>query len=512
MKFQTIQKLFFLFILLFFLFVFYEKLVGKMSFNKEFSVRVAFTAGTAITRFDPIRIQLDTEAVILDNLYSPLLRIGNDGNIVPFFAEKFWWKGDSLHLKVRNGYRTVDGHTVDVHDAEFSLRRVMSSHTNAHGDLALLICPDGKFENIDSPCPGLKVSGDELILTVVKSSYRSFLMKLLTTMDFGIIPRVSFDDSIPIPKIKDYRNTTGPYYVEKDDPNGAYLLKANPNHWLINSGMPTQLEFVPTFTSAALDLLEAGKVDFISCINVEPSAKLMEFRNDVRFNFFDTYPIRKYFAATTQDQLSKYSKIERHAIYQKIREAFLKHPDAKGWNPSIDFYPALGEGSLDKNQLEQMQLIANNSTMTKTSQSITIRVGKRWNKMYEEVFKDNSEFKIVQASTLSPFLPLKDRPDFYITGTDSAFQESFSLISYNITADMVLLTKEESKPWLNKYISLEDKEERIKMLRELNFKTLESGLIGVIGEAPYTSVSRKPFRYEGSKFFAGSPLWVIRQN
>lgn len=481
-------------------------------FPRENKVRIAFNAKSSVTAFDPARIQMDIEAIVLDNLYSPLVRMATDGTIEPFFAEHYFWVGNTVHFKVRANFRTVDGWLVTAKDAEFSIRRILISDSNAHGSLAMFLCPDARPTSIDSHCAGIESTESELKLTVVNAKYKPFLLKLLSSMDFGIVPQAACNPSSPKHEILNYRNTTGPYYVSKDDPKGAFVLTSNPNHWLKNSGLPEELEFVPANPQEAISLIRAGKVDFISCINVEPSQELETLKAEGKFNFFETYPIRKFMIASSHSKLKDFSVAERHAVHQMIRNAFLGHAESVGWSASIDFFPPLGEGALNRSQMSELKKTIASSENTRIHRKVTVGVGRSRLKLFTSILKDFEQLEVVPITNMAPFLPESERPDFYILGTDSSFHESFSLISYNVVAELVSLSRAESVDWLRRYMEFEDKTDRIAMLKDLNFETLQSGVIGVIGEAPYIEVSRKPFRYQGSKFFAGSPLWLIRQD
>lgn len=491
-----------------------------LSFFKQYAdkktsttlVRIAFKAKTSVHAFDPSRIQLDTEAIVLDNLYSPLIRIASDGTIEPALAEKFWWVDNTLHLKIREDVRTIDGHLLTVQDAIFSLKRILVSNTNAHGNLRIFLCPTQQTFTMTDPCDGIAAHGNELLLTVVKPNYRPFLLKLISSMDFGIIPKIACDDTKPVPAIIDYRNTSGPYYVIKDDPKGAFILQANPSHWLLNTGIPKTLEFHPADPEDAIGLLVKDEVDYISCVNVEPSQRLADLRKNSDINFFETYPIRKLLIGTTFDQLKDFTSEQRLFLYQEIREAVLKNADSNGWTPSLDFFPTLGEGALTESKMNEFKKLNSQAMKVKIHRQVTLGVSKkRWD-LFSNALKGNNHFRLVPVSTASAFMPLAERPDFYISATDSSFYESLSLVSYNIKVEKFDLTKDQGAEWLDRYMSAEDKSVRIEMLRDLNFRSLSKGIVGVIGEAPYIEVSRKPFHYTGSKFFAGSPLWLIRQD
>ena len=185
--------------------------LGFVSFSsnlhlaKDSKVRIAFNAKSSVTAFDPARIQMDVEAIVLDNLYSPLVRMGSDGTIEPFFAEHYWWNGNTLHFKIRENFRTVDGWAVTAKDAEFTLKRILISDSNAHGNLAIFLCTNTKPVDIESECPGIQSTETELRLTVANVKYKPFLLKLLASMDFGIIPKLACNLNSPRYEIRDRR-------------------------------------------------------------------------------------------------------------------------------------------------------------------------------------------------------------------------------------------------------------------------------------------------------------------
>lgn len=487
-------------------------IVAKLSSNPEGKkVRIAFNSKSSVTKFDPAKIQQDVEAVVLDNLFSPLVRVGVDGTIEPFFAEHYEWSGNTLHLKIRKNLRTIDGWLITARDAEFSLKRILLSKTNAHGNLSLFLCPDETFKNIGSKCSGIESSDDELKLTVIKSSFKPFLLNLLSSMDFGVIPKAACNlDSADL-EIKDYRNTSGPYFVSKDDPKGAFELSKNPNHWLAETGIPDGFQFIPSSPNEAIAKMKAGEVDYISCINVDPSM-VGDLRQDSNLNIFETYPIRKFIVASSHSRLKQFSVSERLAIHQRIRNAFTRIPESQGWAPSIDFYPPSGVGSLTSSQSSQLKAMIADSAKTRIHRKIVVAAGASRVEFVKAMLSEDNDFEVVSSSNMAPFMPEAERPDFYIAGTDSAFLESFGLVSYSVLAEQVDMTKAESEIWLTKYLSLEEKTDRVVMINELNARTLMKGVMGILGESPYIHITRKPFRYAGSKYFAGSALWYIRRD
>ena len=480
--------------------------------SKDLRVRIAYKAKTSAASFDPARIKLDTEAVILDNLFSPLVRVGDDGVIEPAAAEKFFWAGNKLHFEIRSTLKTVDGISITASDAAFSLKRLLVDRENTHGDLQTFLCPHDPITSVDNDCEGIEVVGNTLILTVAKSGYRQFLLRMLANMDFGIIPKSSCDNKSEFPRITDYRNTSGPYYVKRDDTNGNFVLEANPHHWLFSTGIPKTLEFFQLPGEQGLRALQEGAVDFIPTINTSPSESLEKLRTDSNYSFFDTLPICRYFVATTPEQLNDFTDEERQAVRELVRSAFFAVGPSAGWKPADELFPALGEAGLSAKQRNELISWQKKSSSSKIHRKFTLAVSKRWMPLFSAALSSNPQIKLVELTQMPRFLPLAQRPDFYFAGTDAGFYESINLISYNMAAGFFPLLKDEGREWVAAYVSEEDKAIRIKMLQELHYATLHRGLVGVIAEAPYTAIARKPLRYEGSRFFAGSPLWTIKAN
>ena len=105
-----------------------------------------------------------------------------------------------------------------------SFKRLMILSRNTHGDFKSLVCPEVELKSVFDDCPRMEIEGNTLILT---PRYRSdLLVGMLSAIDFAIIPRKSFDpESL---KITDYRNTSGPYYVDQDKWGWKYGFKTQP--------------------------------------------------------------------------------------------------------------------------------------------------------------------------------------------------------------------------------------------------------------------------------------------
>ena len=154
----------------------------------------------------------------------------------------FYWRDQKFYLVIRDDLKTVDGYPITAEDVMLSFKRLMILSQNTHGDFKSLVCPETELKSVFDDCPRMEIEGNTLILT---PRYRSdLLVGMLSAIDFAIIPRKSFD---PVSlKITDYRNTSGPYYVDQDNGDGNIVLKPNPTHFHFEESMAQEVRLIPT--------------------------------------------------------------------------------------------------------------------------------------------------------------------------------------------------------------------------------------------------------------------------
>ncbi len=66
--------------------------------TKILHLKVGFPSISAVSAYDPAVIQMAYEYVLLENIFSTLVEIDVNGNVVPGLAESFEWIDDELHL------------------------------------------------------------------------------------------------------------------------------------------------------------------------------------------------------------------------------------------------------------------------------------------------------------------------------------------------------------------------------------------------------------------------------
>ena len=106
----------------------------------------------------------------------------------------------------------------------------------------------------------------------------------------------------------------------------------------------------------------------------------------------------------------------------------------------------------------------------------------------------------------------KEIPDYSLVSTDSGFLEDIGLLSYSMNSGTFGFSKEEGKAWLKDYMEIEDRKERIKILKKMQLDSLTQGFIVPLFSSPYVAVARKPWNLQLSELFANCPLWKIRKD
>ena len=74
----------------------------KPSNSASSEITIAFKAQTPVANFDPAFIKMDTEYIVLENLFSTLLILDNQGLLRAGVADQLWLQGYSLHLKIQD--------------------------------------------------------------------------------------------------------------------------------------------------------------------------------------------------------------------------------------------------------------------------------------------------------------------------------------------------------------------------------------------------------------------------
>jgi hypothetical protein len=493
------------------------------SVNKKDSqtdtLRIAFPYTKPATSYEPAKIQLAPEYVFLENIFSPIVEMNpQTGQVEAGVAEKFYWKDLELHLVIRKDLKTVDGKPITADDAAFSLKRLLSLPGNTHGEFQELICGLTRGQSVEEHCDGIRVHGNELILKTTPAG-KTFLLPMLVVIDFAVVPRSSVDPTSM--KIIDFKNTSGPYYVNKDSETGEIELKANPNHYHFSKEMPQTIILVPTEKAnpnASLEDFRKGRLDFISTVDAARADEVIAFsRTQSDAVLHTTMNIRSFVLTFSKRGRDEIPANIRFAIGRTLRESFSKRfAGFDGYETSKQFFPSFGEAALPKDKLEKIdKLFPINSEIPKQKFKMTlVRLGDS-TKFVEAIRAALPDVEVSEAAKNPNFLKydsIEDMPHMAITGPDTGFQEDIGLITYSLNAGYFGMDHDGRRLWLKEYMNIQDKSKRVESLKQLHEKTLSEPFVVPLLIAPYAAIIRKPWKAGLSQLYANNQLWLIRKN
>jgi len=496
--------------------LYYQKYQWSNYMSDE--LKVAFPYAKPARFYEPTQIHLSPEYSFLENIFSTLVELSpEDASVQKGIAESWEWVNDELVFTIRKDIKTAAGVHLTAEDAEFSLKRVLVKTQNTHGNLKDLVCSAAIIKSIDDTCEGIRSVGNKLFLKI--SGKSAFILPMLSGIDFAIIPKLSVD--IKTLDIIDYRNTSGPYYVEKDSEDGKIELIANQNHYHYSKEMPQKIILVPTDPnnkSEAIGLFKKGLVDLLTTVDAARTEEMFYLNKEIsNSNLHVTANIRSYQLVFTERGIQELNLEQRIALGRQIKstvnKVFLELP---GYELSNQFYPPYGSGAIDPGRAESY------ATRTGTLKNLTakkilisiIRLGNI--DIYKNAIEKDLPIAQVTEGKKSPtfekYNNIDDMPHAIIAGPDSGFNEDISLISYSLAAGEFGLSTKERELWLSEYVMIPNKESRLKKLKELHEKALASAILIPMFSGPYTALVRAPWTFHFSKIMANDPIWRIKKN
>ena len=501
------------------LLVLWMALMGT-NFSQKTILRVAFSRDVSVDAYEPTRIYYSVEYVFLEGIFSPLVELSDEsGAPVSSIAKEFFWKGNELHFVIRDDLRTIDGHKIGVDDVITSLKRLLILSKNTHGDFKNLVCPDIQLQTMEQDCPRIKKQGDNtLILDLVEQ--RDFVIPMLAAIDFAIIPRSSIDPKTL--KIVDYRNTTGPYYVERDEGGGNIVLKANSAHFHYSSKMPQELVLVPTrgmSKGEVVELYKKGELDHVTTTGAMSVNDLKQMEPE-KSNFYESIYIKTELVYITEKGKNRLPLEKRLAFAKSLQKAFHDHyEDREGYRAIRQFFTAIKGGQGLSREMEGLLNEAFDKVpMERSGEGIFLGIFKSKGyglEEYEMLARQYMpELQIKKDKGIPTFTKLadEDMPDYRLTSTDSGFLEDIGLLSYMINAGNFGLSREEGKAWLADYMNTRDKKERLDKIDRMHTKSLAEGLMIPLIATPYVAVVKKPWKMHFSPLFANNQFWKIRRD
>lgn len=477
-------------------------------------IRISWYAGNKIETHDPADIQFAAPAVLLMNLYTSLLVFNNKSEMDFGLIQAFNWISDSeIEFKFNENLRSSKNDLITAKDAYLSFKRLMVKQTNTHGDLQNFLCPDVKLNNIKDECPGLRYEGNSLFLKTPDPKLAKFLLPLIANCDFGIIPANAIDWTSSDLKIIDYANTSGPYFVEATNEKGEHVLRANKNSPLYHSEMPQGFRIVPVLDASSPTKLKSGEINMISTIDRTQPDDFLAFEQNSEYNVHKTSDLKVTAMEFTTVGQKKLTEKERLALGSLVKRITINSwPLQTAFKKADQFFPPFGEASLSDIQLQEIQLLYENSGSLPLK-NIRISVEGYKLEFYKNLFVDYKNIEFIKFNGMPNSKNEEDMEDASIVPGDTGFYENISLISYYMTTGSFGYDdKKSANKWIQNYIKIDDKSERLAKLKQLHFEVLAKGVIIPISLTPYYAVVRKDWKIDFHRHFAGTPLWMMRKN
>lgn len=487
---------------------------SKITRTTDMNLKISWYTDLNLENHDPADIQFAAPAVLLMNLYSSLLIYNNKSEIDFALAEYLNWISDSeIEFKFNTNLRSSKNDPITAEDAYLSFKRLMVKQTNTHGDLQNFLCPGLKLNSMNDDCPGLRYEKNSLFLKSADPSLAKFLLPLIASCDFGIIPKNAIDWNSADLKIIDYANTSGPFFVDSTNEKGEHILKANKNSPLYDINMPQTVEIKPVLDNSSPIKLQNGEIDMITTIDRARPEDLLQFENNKQYFLHQTSGLE-----VTKLQITskgQYNLTER----ERLSLGFLiKNKMAKSWSKETafketdQFFPAFGEAGLSDLKLNEIRnLYKESGELPKKKIKISVE-GYRLEE-FKKIFSSEENIEFVRFSGRPSLKKFEDMEDGYIVPGDTGFYENISLISYYMTTGSFgYADKKSANKWIQDYIKIEDKSERLAKLKQLHFEVLAKGIIVPISITPYYAVARNDWKLDFHRHFAGTPLWMMRKN
>lgn len=458
-----------------------------------------------LQEIDGRKIVTAVDYQMIINLNLTLVTYDKDTNLVTLLADDYDIQDRTIIFHLKKGVKTISGHEIKAIDAEVSLKRVIAAKAS-HSRLAELLCPD-----IDNNyCSNINSSGYELKLTAQRKSYIPFILNLLASADNVIMPLTALDSSLPSSRIVNFKETSGPYYINFDKlenkPLDSIELHVNPNHFLYKNSLAKKVTYTLIKEN---DLISDSKLNknfnYIHNVYSVSNDNIDKISNpESNLSFYSTNPLRNSMIFTTLIAKEKFTSHDLlyHSLYIKkeILKSHNTYPNIR--QLQVEFFTTGSDGSLRSEQLKSLlEKYAEVSSSRPEKPSFTLGLYPGNFKKFSHLFRDNKNITLIEITEPS----LKSKVDFYISTVDSNVEESLDILEYNKNFGIFKVTDAEVK----NYIDTESKTERIKILQNVHFNSLMSGYCLILGSSPYVTILSKDWHADPSSIQVGFPVWKI---
>ncbi len=456
--------------------------------------------------FDPQKVLSIVDAHQSRNLYSRLVSLDDDGKIHGELASDFYWNGDSFVINLKPDLFTVDGYKISEEDVKISYIRLMRSGQTTHGNLREWLCPDYD-PNRPFECSGLVVEPGKIILTPRHKEHRQFFLPILAASDFSIIPKGSLDFSKAHWPIKDFRNTTGVYYIDNFVSDDEVIWKLNKRHPLASDDMFQEISVIATTPGPdSIKAFRMREVDFLSTsAGVKQSDIAGSESNTV---VHASYPIKLVQMSFTRRGKERMDANQRLALGYLIKQNLHHRLNPEDGQAFDQIFPVDSEGALSLSQLDSYKRSLQSARWLDSQGPIRVAVGSSFYQSLEPVLKRIKGIEITVLKNLRELEDISKKYDAFIVSGDTSFYESLSMVHYYFSVG-AFGDYSEGLSWMKDYMSILSKVDRLPKLRELHAQLLNDGLVIPLYASSYIAIGRQPMRMKISKFFAGTPMWMV---
>lgn len=484
-------------------------------------LRVSIPLNKPASYYDPARTRRAFgQYFFLENTYTPLLEYTPDGKLVSALAEHFELRGRDAHFRIRAGAATAGGRGLDAYDAEASLKRLFILDRETHGALEAELCGGRRLAALSDSCPGISVLEGGRALQLRFREPRPLIFQTLAAPEFSVVPRSAMAPATL--RIADYRETSGPYYVESDDGAGNMVLKANRRHFHYSPSMPARVVLVPYSPEAGespLRMFLDGRVDHVTTLERIPCDEMIDFAaaNRGEVNLHRTYPIKLFVVTFTKKGLRDLTPRERWETGKALKEVHNSAVLSRSGYERADQIFTL-EGTLPESALKAIEA----GFRARPAGPIT---GKRilgWDgtgvihtstAALAAALPGLELLKVHKNPNFTDFKKEKlQEPHFYAGGYNVGLQDDIALIGYHMNAGTLLPGKGSREDWLLAYSREPDKARRFEMMRALQYVSLERAVSVPMATVPYTALVRKPWKFGMPRHHAGNQIWRIHRD
>ncbi|MBP9682937.1 MAG: hypothetical protein KBD76_16170 [Bacteriovorax sp.] len=461
---------------------------------------------------DPINIEFSDDAEFLIGLYSTLITYDETGKIVTQLAQDYSIDKNLLKVNIKRDIKTIDGYEITAEDVAFSFKRLLVMNKNTHGKLDYFLKCENKYQKPSEEFDCLKVENNTVIFKLKNEQLIPFFIRVLSSPDYVVIPKSAINQETL--KIIDFRNTTGAYYFASESADKV-IFEKNHGTSSLNFNGPSSIEFVTYDNSRdrLIELLNENKVDIIPTFYPFTRSLIPDFlKMSNKYNVYKTLKIRLSYFQFTDRGLKTYSYENRLKIAAKLKYEFLKvFREEYELDNTYEYFPDFGNGRITKEQESILREKLENKVNFQLPPELRVRfMSLPFNKTssFLTSLSLKNDYNITKKSFYAE--KIEDQPDIIFHSTDSGFEDNLSLLAYMNSNKIFGLTDSEFEEWINSYVLLPPLE-REKMLNELHYKILSEMRVVPIGFSSYYAVTKRPWKIEAAKMYAGMPLWMIKQ-